>query len=74
MTVRIPLVVGSNGLVQQLQAGDTLSVSGGGSSVPTSTQSNLVINDNTQLLFRRKIVMSSNQRTTVGANAVLVGV
>ena len=33
MVVRVPLVLGSAGLIQQLQSGDTLSTGGGGGTV-----------------------------------------
>lgn len=48
--------------------------SSGGSNTPTTTQGDLSVPSNTQLLFRRKIVMQAGQKIVLGTNAVLVGV
>lgn len=74
MTARAPLVVGSTGLPQQLQAGDTLAGASSGATTPTTMQANLIVADNTQMLFRRRITTQAGQRITIGANAALVGV
>ncbi len=49
MAVRIPLVVGGDGLPQQLQPGDTLSVGGGGGVTPPGPAGFVFVAENTDL-------------------------
>lgn len=64
------ITVNAKGLITAASSGS----SSGATATPTTMQSNLTIPDHTQLLYRRRIIMSAGQQIIIGTDAVLVGV